>query len=63
MFMSYAIYVISMKRQPYYGSMLLGVAISIKAPAILIVPAYLGTIQYIFGIKHLVLSVVIIIGI
>jgi len=52
-----------MKRQPYYGSMLLGVAISIKAPAILIVPAYLGTIQYIFGIKHLVLSVVIIIGI
>ena len=37
-------------------------ALSIKAPVIMLLPAYLGVIHYIFGTKRLLSSVAIILG-
>lgn len=43
-FMSYAIYLIVVDRKAVQSSVLIGMALSIKAPIVLLLPAYLGTI-------------------
>jgi hypothetical protein len=53
MFIAGAIYYLSLHQNHVVASLLLGFAWTIKAPTSLILPAYLGAIQYNFGTKKL----------
>ena len=56
MFIAIAIYYLCVKEKVVISSMFLGFAWTIKAPTSLILPAFLGSIQYNFGTIALVSS-------
>ena len=56
-FMSWGVYKLAYQRSPIWASVLVGIAISVKAPAVLVLPAFWGSIQYIYGTPALILSI------
>jgi hypothetical protein len=58
-----AIYFLAAKRNSVAASVALGLGLSVKAGAILLLPAFLGAVQYSFGTKKLVLALAIVVAI
>lgn len=61
MFLIIAMYFV-MKNQPLVASFFITLSISMKAGSLLIIPAFLGSIQLNYGTRTLLKSLVIIIG-
>ena len=60
MFIAFAIYLFCINENAIYASVFLGFAWSIKAPTSLILPSFLGAIQYNFGTITLLKSIFVI---
>ena len=63
LFICKAMAVLFLDTDPLQASISIGMALSIKAPVIMLLPAYLGSIHFKFGTKHLIGSLMIILGI
>ena len=48
---SLALHTIVQKNSPGLASIYLGLALSMKAPVILIIPSYMGVLMYIYGLR------------
>jgi len=57
-----AIWLIVCKKSPLSSCLMLSVALSIKSGIMLYLPAFLGSLQYMYGIKTLVFGFTIIIA-
>ena len=52
-FIALAIYLLVCQNQPAMSSLAVAAGLSVKAPVVLLLPAYLGTMLYIYGTEAL----------
>jgi uncharacterized membrane protein YbhN (UPF0104 family) len=62
MFLALTIYFLSVANRPKLAAFTLTMGLSMKAGVMLLIPSFLGGVQYVFGTKSLILSLIIIVG-
>jgi hypothetical protein len=62
MYLVLTIYFLAVAHKPYMAAITLTLGLSMKAGVMLILPSFLGGIQYVFGTKTLITSLVIIVA-
>ena len=62
MYLVLTIYFLAVAHRPYVAALMLTLGLSMKAGVMLILPSFLGGIQYAFGTKTLIISVILIVA-
>ena len=62
LYITLALYFIVVKSSPLFASFVFTLSVSIKAGALLLLPSFLGWIQYQHGVYNLLLAIIIVVG-